>query len=414
MNVYNSLIKRYSSIERKINSLTSIRLLVALKVDTDLTPRQWNCIETLLFQVKKDLLSQIKPILTVRPINDSSSNTYINSILADAELRLNTGVKLFDTYLDLATQRNSIVLGAMLGGCDVFAADAIKQKHPILQLSETPMTYLERGFGGAVLRENIEFYGYKNPSPLIQIPYSMLTTSFMACTIAHEAGHVSLPKLQLEKSFSNFIYEKLKNAGAPHKIRDLYTLWYREIFADLYAFLCCGTAQSGIRDLLALSDNIVFDIRENDPHPVNYIRVLMSFEWCRLMWGHGIWDNWEEEWKSLYPISKSNSKHVKTIIELKEFLPLLSRGVLNWNVSHLGMKFIDLFNMAPLNPNNLRRICENSTKIKHVLKQLTPCHQFAVFRFMYDENMLSGKQANKIIHKWLYQLNSLKNSLYDI
>lgn len=408
------ILKRYSTTIRKINSLTKIRKLVCLHKSVDLTPRQWNAIETLLFTINKDLSYKLKSALPLRDLNDQRVVKEISNRIAETEMRLDRAIKIFDTYLDLITQRQAIFLGTMLGGCDVFATSAMKQKHPILQASEPPIVYLERGYGAAILKKSMNFYGYKNPCSLIQIPYSMLATSYMAASVAHEAGHAVMQDIKQEVEFPKMISNTLEEAGAPNHIRDLFILWNRELFADLWAFFCCGTAQAGIRDLLALSDNAVYNINFNDPHPTHYIRVLLSFEWCRQLWGHGIWNDWEQDWLSLYPPKGPKQKYIKTLEEVRQYIPIFSRGIMKSLIPNLKVRFIDLFDMTNLSPYNLKKITQDLDRFKYELKNLNVCHQFAVFRYMYDEEMISGTVCNRLVHKWLRKLNEYKTTVFDI
>ena len=129
------ILKRYSNTIRKINSLTTIRKLVCLDKSVDLTPRQWNAIETLLFTINKDLLFKLKSALLLGDLNDQRVVKGISNKIADTEMKLDRAIRIFDTYLDMITQRRARFLGMMLGGCDVFAAAAIRQKHPVLQVS---------------------------------------------------------------------------------------------------------------------------------------------------------------------------------------------------------------------------------------------------------------------------------------
>ena len=414
MYYYDEILKRYTNTHRKINSLTFIRQIVSLSNGVDLTPRQWSSIETLLFTIKKDLLFYLRSAPVLKNLNDPSSVKKINNIIAKTEVKLDRALKIFDTYLDLITQRQSSVLGQMLGGCDVLAATAIKQKHSALQIIESPVVYLDRGYGASIFKQDMDFYGYKNPVSLIQIPYSMLVCSYMLTSVAHEVGHAVQPQIGLDTIFPKMIFDILKDAQAPSHVKDLFVLWNRELFADLWAFFCCGKAQSGIRDLLALSNDTVFDIRLRDPHPTNYIRVLLSFEWCRQLWGHGKWDEWEAEWTRLYPLNLSKLKYVKTLEELRQYVPVFSRGIMKAVIPNLKVRFVDLFDMDNLSPSNLRRISEDPEKFKYGLKNLNPCHQFAVFRHMYDENMINGRHCNRLVQKWLRKLNEFKTTIFDI
>ena len=266
----------------------------------------------------------------------------------------------------------------------------------------------------AIFKKSMDFYGYKNPCSLIQIPYSMLVTSYMGASVVHEGGHAVMPEIGLDIEFPKLISKTLDDSGAPTHIRDLFILWNRELFADLWAFFCCGKAQAGIRDLLALSDNQVYNINFNDPHPTHYIRVLLSFEWCRQLWGHGRWDEWEQEWLKLYPPKVSKQKNVKTLEEVRQYIPIFSRGIMKSTIPNLKVRFIDLFDMTDLSPYNLKKISEDLDRFKYGLKNLNVCHQFAVFRHMYDENLISGTMCNRLVHKWLRKLNEYKTTVFDI
>ena len=131
----------------------------------------------------------LRSAVELKNLNDPSRSKRMNNIIANTEMKLDRGLKTFDTYLDLTTQRQSTILGEMLGGCDVLAATAIRQKHPALKFIESPIVYLDRGYGASIFRQDLDFYGYKNPVSLIQIPYSMLVCSYMLTSAAHEAGH---------------------------------------------------------------------------------------------------------------------------------------------------------------------------------------------------------------------------------
>ena len=44
------------------------------------------------------------------------------------------------------------------------------------------------------------------------------------------------------------IFDILEYHHAPTHVKDLFVLWNRELFADLWAFFCCGKAD-GIRNI---------------------------------------------------------------------------------------------------------------------------------------------------------------------
>ena len=63
---------------------------------------------------------------------------------------------------------------------------------------------------------------------------------------------------------------------------------------------------------------------------------------------------WEEEWLKLYPLNLSKQKYKKTLEELRQFVPIFSRGIMKSIIPNLKVRFIDLFDSTNLSPTNLK------------------------------------------------------------
>lgn len=408
----NSFKRRAASLRMRVEDLSSLRKTVSLPAEHDIGERRWFVIESELKAVEIRLSRRLKRVTReyFSQLNDKKSVRILNSLLGEIELEMAKTYTVFDTFMDVLTQRNTPELGGLLAGCDRLALDAIRKNHPALQIVEPPLVYCDRGFGASTLREGIRLPGRGlNPTPLIQIPYSRLKEKCNLTSIFHEVGHEALVRLKLNTALPAALTAALKRANAPTAVRDLYALWCSEIGPDFWTFCSCGVAQTAtIREILALPPSQVFRVVWSDPHPPPYIRALITFDWCRQVWGNGIWDEWEKEWLELYPIKDAAPVVCDLLIKARQFIPVVGRVLLTTKFKTLSGKTLpELFDLSKVAPPELKRILKSSEKGKLNLKGLSPSVQLAVFRMLKEE----GKQEEKLdktMTQWLLKLGSRK------
>lgn len=408
--------RRIESIRIRINSLDSLRRLVALPPAYDISDRQWSVLESQLTAVKARLLARLKrgSRKYLPQIRDPRSASSFNALLGDIEMGMARAFVLFDTYSDVLTQRHSPELGPALAGCDALAWDAINRNSPALSTIEPPVVYCDRGFGASTLREGVSFPDRTpNPLPLIQIPYSRLKEKHNLTSILHEAGHEAMVRLGLVRTMPRAFSAALTRAGAPEEIVRLYSLWTSEIDPDFWTFCLSGLAQPAtIREILALPPSHVFRVSWMDPHPPPYLRALLSIEWCRQVWGRGMWDEWENEWKELYPLEYALEEEAKIINDAVKYVSLICRVLLNTRFRVLNRRAIpDLFNLSILAPIELQRIASTVNSGHIDLKELTPCAQLAVFRLIREQGTLREETIDKIMARWLLKLDEKRRYL---
>jgi hypothetical protein len=407
-----NLQKRYESALRRIKFLSSLRTVVGLFENENIDKDQWTAIQLPLAAVENRLISLLKirggnylPFLHIPNVARK-----MNALLGKIELELTDTIVFFDTYMDILSQRKMPSLGKVLRGCDKLAEDALSINHRIFNELEKPIVSCERGFGALIIRPGATFPGnIKNPVPLIQIPYSRIVTKYDLTSIMHEAGHDGLGRLGMTKILPKVFKMALYNFSAPKQISELYSLWSSEIGPDFWAFCCAGIAQtSSIKELLSLPPNRVFYFSWDDPHPAIYIRVLLSIEWCRQMWGKGEWDYWEKEWDTLYPL-KLTSRNAEILKTCRKFIPVIARALFNTRFSVLdGKKLPSLFDMSLLAPENLERIASTCETGALDLKGLRPCAQLAVFRLMRDKKKFSEEIIDRVMTEWLIKLGEVR------
>jgi hypothetical protein len=407
---HSSLFRRYETTKKRILVLSSLRRLVDLSEKEDITQNQWRSIESRLAIAQETLLSQLdnagrKYLHQISSNSEQASK--MNKALGEIDLKLTKVIIFFDTYFDILTQRKVKSLNDILRGCDVIAADALKNKHRILDLMEDPIVFFDRGFGASIIREGASFpTKIKNPVPLLQIPYSRFISKYDLSSILHEAGHLVMARLGLNIMLPRLFRKVLSNLGAPTNIIDLYSRWTTEIGPDFWGFCCCGQAQtSSIKEILSLPPQNVFQIVYGDPHPPANIRVLLSIDWCRYLWGSGEWENWQREWLNFYPNKLAPIETIKILEACRKVIPVITKILFKTRFKFLnGNRLPDLFDMSSISPENIKRIANTIKSGKLNLKGQKPCIQLAVFRWIRDHTNYNEENIDKLMSDWLMRL----------
>ncbi|MDR4497122.1 MAG: hypothetical protein MRK02_04240 [Candidatus Scalindua sp.] len=328
--------------------------------------------------------------------------------MGKTELELSKSFIYFDTFVDLLSQRHLPEMGLLLGGCDVLAHDALKKDHPALSLIEKPLVSFNRGFGASILREGVPLPdGTPNPLATIQIPYTKIKDKYNLTSVVHESGHTAMVQLGLVNVLPEAISEALAHAGAPEVIRKLFALWTMEIGPDFWGFCNCGAAQaSSAMEILCLPPSQVFKVSATDPHPPPFLRVLLSFEWCRQQWGIGDWDEWEKQWLTLYPLEAASERERKVLAAGRRYVSTVSRALFHTKFSVLDKRampsLFDLNRNAPERLERFVRDAENSGILD--LSELSPCAQLALFRTLRNKSTLSEQSLDRLMTTWLVGL----------
>jgi hypothetical protein len=411
-----NLQQHIESLRFRIESFGELRALVHLPPDHDITKRQWAVIESQLRSAEEKLLARTKAAgRTYLPdAHAPKVARTLNGLLGSIELEMSRAFNFFDTYMDVLTQRHTPELGPLLAGCDVLAWDGINKAHPALAIVEPPLVYCDRGFGASTLREGVMLPNrISNPMPLIQIPYSRLKEKYNLTSILHEVGHEAMVRLGLVRTIPKAFRKALDRAGAPRTIQDLFVLWSSEIDPDFWTFCASGIAEAGaIREILALPPSQVFRISATDPHPPPYLRVLLSFDWCRQVWGTGIWDDWEREWNEFYRLENAPIETRDILAKAKQYLPVISRVLLHAKFRVLnGRTLPDLFNLSALVPTDIRRIAQQARNGQIDLKGLPPSAHLAVFRLIKEHGGFTEEAIDNLMTQWLLRLAKRRVSL---
>jgi hypothetical protein len=398
--------RRAAALRRRIESLTSLRQLVGLSAASDLSPEEWTSVNTPLATLRDRLLAKL-------PVSADGPRKF-HARLGDLELEAARAFGLFDTFMDILTQRHSPALGPLLRGCDVLAAEALLRDAPGLRACRTPIVYCNRGYGAAVVRSEARLYAdIPNILPLIQIPYARLQEKLQLTSLLHEVGHEAVGRLALLPPLRAAITAELTRRGIGSSVSDLYVHWMSEIAADFWSFLASGCAHAAtLREILALPPEHAFRLSMQVPHPPPYLRTLLGFQLCRDAWGAGAWDQWETEWLANYPREACPPTTRAMFDTAREALPQVSRILLNARFRVLGGRRLpQLFDLDVLAPRSLARHVADFTAGRVPASTVPACARLAVYR-MASENAVDGEDAiDRHMKLWLYGLAGRRSSI---
>jgi hypothetical protein len=180
------------------------------------------------------------------------------------------------------------------------------------------LTYIDKGLGASILKAGLRLWDGTSLNPVAAIKITRHNL-LRPTALIHEAGHQAAHIVGWTEELAARLSTGLTNA--PGGIAEAWANWASEIAADAFAFVHTGYASvAALHDVLASEEAFVFRHTPGDPHPISYIRVLLSVEMCRQFYGAGPWDDLARAWTQLYSLQKASSA---TRSLLQASLPLL-------------------------------------------------------------------------------------------
>jgi hypothetical protein len=217
--------------------------------------------------------------------------------------------RIWDFYFELFGQRQSQFADWLLS-CDRIALDCYQ--HSFLGLGAAksipappPFSYMRTGFSPATFRRGVPLQRLGrqlNPFPLIQLPYHRLVNPWTLGAVLHEVSHNLHNDLGLARAIPVSIARELLRAGCGRIATAIWARWNREIFADLSGLLLGGPAVVGsLMDVVGRSPAATLAYSPRGPHPVPYLRTLISVELLRRMGFPDLARQYRRAWMRIYP-----------------------------------------------------------------------------------------------------------------
>lgn len=227
-------------------------------------------------------------------------------------LQFNVVLAQFDLFTEVVTQRSEHATGVWLSGLDILAQDALR-----LETSDDGdarlVVYLARGAGAAIRRAKTRLPGGKpNPVGIIRLPRERMIGSGIASSLVHEVGHQGAAQLELVPSLRAEIERRA--ARDPDGGWEVWSMWISEIVADLWSVATVGiTSTIGLLAVVSLPRYFVFRPSGTDPHPMPYLRVLISAALGDALYPHPQWRELAAVWRAMYPLAGLPAGHVDWI-----------------------------------------------------------------------------------------------------
>ena len=209
----------------------------------------------------------------------------------------------------------------LLSGLDVAAAEALLL--PGRPFDGPPVVCsLHRGLGGAIRRARTRLPGGgDNPVALIRIPRERMIGYGIASSLVHEVGHQGAALLGLVESLRAELRPIRLRAGL-RRAWALWDRWISEIVADFWSISKIGIGSTlGLIGLVSLPRGFVFRPPDEDPHPMPWMRVLLSCAIGDRLYPDPQWGQLAATWRAMYPLAGVRPELAALIAELQATMP---------------------------------------------------------------------------------------------
>lgn len=238
-------------------------------------------------------------------------------------MQFNNALSQLDLFAEVITQRSERDNGVWLSGLDVVATDAMFLDLPGVKTPPV-VCYLARGPGAAIRRARTRLPGGDlNPVAIVRVPRERMVGHGVASSLVHEVGHQAAALICLVESLRPAI---MAEAGevAPED-REAWSCWGRwvsEIVADLWSVSTLGIGSTlGLLAVVSLPRWAVFRPSGQDPHPIPWVRVLLSCSMGKALYPHPQWDQLARSWMEMYPVDGVTEDHRMTLLRLQRTMP---------------------------------------------------------------------------------------------
>jgi hypothetical protein len=207
--------------------------------------------------------------------------------IALVEREVDRARRAFGLFFEIFSQRGS-AFAPTLSAHDVIAEDcyrAVRQAAPQIFRGPLlkPLCYMEHSFSPATIRRGVllnRLLGEPNPFPIVRIPWDR--DNPWQAVFLHEVSHNLQADLGIWRENQQAVTRRILRASSDPALTRIYSLWHKEIFADLAAILLGGPAAAwGMAIFLAHPVPRTLTFRPGGAHPTAYLRVHILAEMLR-------------------------------------------------------------------------------------------------------------------------------------
>jgi hypothetical protein len=278
-------------------------------------------------------------------------------------LRFNVVLSQFDLFADVLTQRSEHGNGVWLAGLDVVADDALALRGTPFE-SPALVCYVDRGHGAAIRRARTRLPGGgENPVAVVRVPRERMVGSGIASSLVHEVGHQGAALLDLVNSLRAPLVAEQRRGGPEQAGWLMYERWISEIVADLWSVARVGVASTlGLMGVVSLPRAFVFRGGTDDPHPIPWIRVLLSCTMGSVLYPHPQWEKLAGVWEEFYPVNDELPERQRELLAvLRRTMPAFVRLLVSHRPPALrGASLAEAFCLPERQPARLAALWERA------------------------------------------------------
>ncbi|HEX8451999.1 MAG TPA: hypothetical protein VF647_07880 [Longimicrobium sp.] len=315
-------------------------------------------------------------------------------------LRFNVVLSHFDVFADVLTQRSEHETGVWLAGLDVVAGDALRLDGGYFDAPPV-ICYLDRGQGAAIRRARTRLPGGgESPVAIVRVPRERMVGSGIASSLVHEVGHQGAALLELVNALRPVLRARAEAAG---RLRDAWRLWERwisEIVADFWSVGRVGVASTaGLMGVVSLPRAFVFRVNLDDPHPMPWMRVLLSAAMGQALYPDAQWARIARAWRQYYPPEGDLAAEQRRLMGLlEETMPAFVHLLVSFRPPRLrGDSLGEAMRPHERRPERLRALWRSSGGSFQRLRAGAPSLAFAVLGQARADGTLSPEQESRLL-----------------
>jgi hypothetical protein len=306
----------------------------------------------------------------------------------------------FDLFTEVVTQRSEHDTGVWLSGLDTLAADALTLNQPYFDPPPV-ICYLARGPGAAIRRARTRLPGGRqNPVAIIRVPRERMIGHGIASSLIHEVGHQGAALLGLVESLRAELQAECERRRGPDA--EPWFGWWRtasECVADFWSVAKLGIGSTlGLLAVVSLPRFFVFRPPGDDPHPMPYLRVLLSAAIGNTLYPHPQWDSLAATWKAYYPVHHLTEDHRGLVERAEASIPEFATRLASHRPPALrGQRLADVMPLAQRRPDQLFELYASWRHDLGVLARQPPSLVFAVMGQARAAGRVTPEHENRLL-----------------
>jgi len=309
----------------------------------------------------------------------------------------------FDTFADVFTQRSETNFGVWMAGLDVAATDALRLRAEGVEFPPV-ICYLDRGHGAAIRRARTRLAtGRPNPVAVVRVPRERMIGSGIASSLFHEVGHQGAAVLGLIPSLRRLLHARQIVAGTGRLPWVMYERWISEIVADFWSVARLGIgATLGLMGVVSLPRAFVFRTHLEDPHPVPWIRLLLSCAMGQELYPDEQWEKLAGLWIEFFPTDGLAPEQREFFDQLLSTMPEFVRMLAEHRPAPLGGRTLrEALETEGRGPEELKRTYGEWRGAPRAMFAARPTLAFAVLGQARASGLLTPEAESKAVQALL-------------